>query len=230
MTRPLRVISSMATRRLLIDATLAWQQERRGHAVTLESVGGVDAVRRVRDGEAFDVIILAADTIDSLVVAGLIVATSKTDLLRSDVAIAVRAGAPHPDIASESALRDAVRAAKRIGYSTGPSGIALVHLFERWNLAQAMRDRLVQAPPGIPVARLVAQGDVELGFQQRSELLNEHGIDVIGGMPPGTEIVTTFSGGVASSSTATTDAHGLLEFLRSPHVADLARTRGMQPA
>jgi molybdate transport system substrate-binding protein len=230
MTRPLRVISSMATRSVLAEAMSIWPRERGGHAVTLESVGGVDAVRRVRDGEAFDVIVLAADTIDSLAAAGLIVAPSKTDLLRSDVAIAVRAGAPHPDVASEGALRDAVRAAKRIGYSTGPSGIALVHLFERWNLAQAMRDRLVQAPPGIPVARLIAQGDVELGFQQRSELLNEHGVDVIGGMPPGTEIVTTFSGGVASSSSATADARGLLEFLRSPHVADLARKHGMQPA
>ena len=144
----------MATRSVLAGAASIWQQERGGHAVTLVSVGGVDAVRRVRDGEAFDVIVLALDTIDSLVAAGLIVATSKTDLLRSDVAIAVRAGAPHPDVASEGALRDAVRAAKRIGYSTGPSGIALVHLFERWNLAQAMRERLVQAPPGIPVARL----------------------------------------------------------------------------
>ena len=211
----------MATRSVLAEATSAWQQERAGPAVTLESVGGVDAVRRVRDGEAFDVIVLAADAVDSLVAAGLIDSTSKTDLLRSDVAIAVRAGAPHPDIASESALRDTVRAAKRIGYSTGPSGIALVHLFERWDLAQAIRDRLVQAPPGIPVAALHRQGNVELGFQQRSELLNAHGVDVIGRMPPGAEIFTTFSGGVASSSTATDDARDLLEFLGSSHVADL---------
>ena len=120
---------------------------------------------------------------------------ARADLVSSAVAMAVSTGAPRPDVASEGALRDAVRAAKRIGYSTGPSGTRS-STCSSIGTARARWDRLVQAPPGVPVAHAHQRdGDAELGFQQLSELLHEHGIDVIGSMPPGTEIVTTFSAG-----------------------------------
>jgi molybdate transport system substrate-binding protein len=220
-------ISSMATRQLLADVVADWHHF--GGKVSFESVGGVDAARRVGDGAKFDVAVLAADAIDKLIEAGRIVADSKIDLVRSAVAIAVRAGAPRPAVDTEAALRAAMLSARAIGYSTGPSGVALQKLFERWEI-DATGLRIVQAPPGVPVGTLIARGDVELGFQQLSELMHLQGIDVIGPMPPGLEIVTTFSGGVCTASTQPDAARALLDFIRSP-VADAAKWRhGMQPA
>jgi molybdate transport system substrate-binding protein len=110
-------ISSMATRLLLAELADAYQR-RSGVAVHFESVGGVDAARRVHAGEAFDVVVLAAEAIDSLITSGRVVAGSRVDLVRSGVAIAVRAGAPRPDIATEYALRKALGSARTVGYST----------------------------------------------------------------------------------------------------------------
>lgn len=227
MNNPLNGISSMATRQVLADVAADWKHF--GREVLFESVGGVEAAKRVQDGAKFDVVVLAADAIDRLVEAGRIIADSKTDLVRSSVAIAVRAGASPPAIDTEAALRAAVMSARTIGYSTGPSGIALQRLFERWEIAVSTGPRVVQAPPGVPVGALIARGEVELGFQQLSELMHLKGIDVIGPMPPGLEIVTTFSGGVCTASTQADAARALLDFIRSP-VADAAKWRhGMQP-
>ena len=217
----------MATRQVLADAADAWRHS--GGDVAFESVGGVEAARRVQDGEPFDIVVLAADAIDKLVAAGRIVAGSKTDLARSAVAIAVRAGAPRPAIDTEAALRDAVLSARTIGYSTGPSGVALQQLFARWGINEVIAPHIVQAPPGVPVGALIARGDVALGFQQMSELMHLEGINVIGPMPPGLEIVTTFSGAVCAASTQPDAARALLDFIRSPAADEAWRRHGMQP-
>jgi molybdate transport system substrate-binding protein len=222
-------ISSMATRLLLADLADAYRQ-RSGVLASFESVGGVDAAKRVAAGEAFDVVVLAADAIDKLAAAGHVVAGSRVDLVQSAVAVAVRAGAPRPDIGSEAALRLAVQAARSIGYSTGPSGVALTALFERWGIADALRERIVQAPPGVPVGTLVARGEVELGFQQLSELMHLDGIHIIGPMPAETPIFTTFSGALCAASTQAPAVQALLEFMRSPASAELKQRHGMQPA
>jgi molybdate transport system substrate-binding protein len=222
-------ISSMATRQVLAELAGAWRK-RCGVDVVFESVGGVDAAKRVQAGEPFDVVVLVAEAIDRLVAGGRVVDGSKTDLACSPVAIAVRAGAQRPDIASESALKRAVLAARTLGHSTGPSGTALLKLFERWGILDAVRGRIVQAPPGVPVGRLVADGDVELGFQQRSEMMNVPGIDVLGPMPPGCEIVSTFSAGLCAASKQAEAVRALIEFMHSPAVADAKRRHGMEPA
>lgn len=225
----IRGISSMATRRILAELAGAYRR-RSGVAVEFESVGGVDAARRVRSGEPFDVTVLAADAIDGLVASGHVLAGSRVDLVRSGVAIAVRADAARPDVATADALRRAVLAARTVGYSTGPSGAALLALLDRWGIAEAVRDRLVQAPAGVPVGTLVARGEVELGFQQSSELQHLPGIALLGPMPPGAEIVTIFSGGVCAASTRPAAARALLDFMRSPAAAEAARRHGMDPA
>src|SRR5574337_255987 len=229
MTAPITGISSMATRQVLAELAEAYRQ-RSGVEVRVTSVGGVDAARRVQAGEAFDIVVLARDAIDALVVAGRVEAATTTDLVHSGVSIAVRAGAHRPGVDSVPALRQAVLEARTIGYSTGPSGIALLKLFERWGIAQALQGRLVQAPPGVPVGALVGRGEVELGFQQLSELLSLPGIDIIGSMPVGAEIVTTFSAGrcTVSKQPAATDA--LLRFLASSDAAEAKRRHGMDPA
>ena len=228
MSSALKVISSMATKRLLADLVALYRQTTT-QDVSVESVGGVDAAKRVRAGEAFDAVALAADAIDALIASGHIVAGSRVDLVRSGVAVAVRAGAPPPDIGSEEAVKQAVLAARSLSYSTGPSGVQLAKLFERWGIAESVQARLVQAPPGVPVGSLVAEGKADLGFQQLSELMSLPGIDVIGPLPPTIQIVTTFSAGLAATSTQPEAVRAMLAFLRSPATAQAKRDNGMEP-
>jgi len=220
----------MATRALLAELTAAYARRHPGVEVAIESIGGVDAAKRVVAGEAFDVVVLAADAIDKLLAAGRVRAGSKVDLVHSGVAVAVRAGAPRPDIGSEAAVRQAVIAAPTLGYSTGPSGVALAQLFERWGIAAQIAPRLVTAPPGVPVGALVARGEVALGFQQLSELMHLDGIDVLGPLPAAIQITTTFSAGVCTASVQPDAARALLDFLASPDTAATKQRHGMEPA
>ncbi|MBL0428126.1 substrate-binding domain-containing protein [Ramlibacter alkalitolerans] len=229
MTATLQGISSMATRQVLNELAQAYGQ-RTGHKVVVESVGGVDAARRVAAGERFDFVVLAADAIDKLLAGGQAVAGSRVDLVESGVAIAVKEGAPRADISSEEALRRAVLAAETVGYSTGPSGVALVKLFERWDIAQDLQGRLVQAPPGVPVGALVARGDVALGFQQLSELIHLEGITILGPMPLAVQINTIFAGALCATSQQPDAVRALLAFMASPDAAAPKRRNGMEPA
>lgn len=219
----------MATRGLL-DELAATYSQRAGVPVSFLSVGGVDAAQRVSAGEAFDVVALASDAIDKLIAAGKLDATGKVDLVRSGVGVAVREGAERPDISSEDALRSTVRNAARIAYSTGPSGVALIALFERWGMADTLRSRLLQAPPGVPVGALVARGDAGLGFQQMSELIGVEGIQLLGPLPPEIQIVTTFSAAPVVGATQPAAVRALLGFLGSADSADAKRRHGMEAA
>lgn len=224
----LRAISSMATRAVLADLVQAWQQQG-GAPVALQSVGGVDAARRVREGEALDVVLLASDATDALIDQGHAVAGSKVDWVRSSTAVAVREGAERPDIGSEAALKQAVLQAQSIGYSTGPSGKALLALFARWGITAQLESRLVQARPGVPVGQLVAQGEAALGFQQLSELLHVPGITVVGELPPAVAIDTVFSGALVKGCGDAEAARGFLAFLAGPQAMAAKRHHGMQP-
>ncbi|MEO8300078.1 MAG: substrate-binding domain-containing protein [Burkholderiales bacterium] len=229
-TQPLKIVSSMATRQVLTELLEAYHQAAPQQPVRFESLGGVDAARRVRAGEAFDAVVLAADAIEQLTSEGHLRAGSRVDLVHSGVSVAVRAGAPRPDLGSEHAVRQAVLAAPSLGYSTGPSGVQLLKLFDRWGISAQVKDRLRQAPPGVPVGQMVAQGDVALGFQQLSELIHLPGIDVVGPLPPAIRIDTTFSAAVATASTQPEAALAVLAFLASPAAAEAKRRNGLLPA
>jgi len=218
----------MATRRLLGEM-IAQFEKTSPHRVALESVGGLDAAKRVRAGEPLDVVVLAREVIDDLIGAARIVEGSRVDVAVSAIGVAVRSGTPHPDISSADGVRAAVLAARRIGYSTGPSGQYLAKLFASWDPDGRLKDRITVAPVGVPVGSLVARGDIDLAFQQLSELGGD-GIDVVGQLPPDIQMMTTFSGGVARASAQPDAARGLLAFLASPALTPIKREHGMDAA
>jgi molybdate transport system substrate-binding protein len=229
----------MATRRLLADLAAAFSQgggpdeARPTHAasaIEVVSMGGVDAAKRVAAGEPFDGVVLASGALDQLIMHGHVLSGSRVDIVNSPMAVAVRAGQASPSIETEDAVRQAVLSAPQIGYSTGPSGDHLLALFERWGIGAAVKDRLVQARPGIPVASLVASGEVAIGFQQLSELMNVDGVHVVGLLPAAIQGTTTFSGGIARVSTQADRVRELLAFMASPAVAEIKRRNGMEPA
>ena len=222
----LKLISSMATRQLLADFAARWQ-DRSGIKVVVESVGGVDAAKRVQAGEVFDGVVLAGDAIDKLIASGHLLAGSRIDLVHSNVAVAVKAGALVPDISSEAALRRAIEAASSIGYSTGPSGVALIKLFERWGLSGDLASRLVQAPPGVPVAALVARGEVALGFQQLSELINQEGITVVGVLPESVAITTVFSAATSALCEQVDKLGEFITWMEAPDSLAIKQRHGM---
>ena len=220
----------MATRLLLADMAAQWKLTA-GINVVVESVGGLDAAKRVQAGEAFDGVVLAQEAIDKLIASGHVVAGSRVDLVSSSVAVAVRAGSPLPDISSEAALRSAVLAAPTIGYSTGPSGVAIMALFERWGLTetlQTLQSRIVQTPPGVPVGSLVARGELALGFQQLSELMHLQGISVVGTLPEPVAITTIFSIAACTVNSSRDELSRFSAFMASADVAQAKLKHGMQ--
>jgi len=219
-------ISSMATRSLLAELARS-HVAAGGTPLEVESVGGVDAARRVQAGEPFDLVFLAADAIAKLIASGHVLADSRVDLVRSQVAVAVKARAQMPAIASSSDVRNAVLGATSIGYSTGPSGSALLALFEQWGIVAEVQAKLRQAAAGVPVAAMVARGEVELGFQQRSEMIDAPGIQVLGDLPTEIAIVTVFSGAVCSASKRVDEARALLSAFAAPVHAAIKLHHGM---
>lgn len=219
----LKGISSMATRRVLDELAAAYTAV----PVDVLSIGGVDVERRIEGGEAFDFVVLAAATITRLAASGRVHLDGSVDLARSGMAIAIPAGAARPDGSSEAAVRRAVESAQGVGYSTGPSGKHVLRLIERWGLAASAR--LVEAPPGVPVATLLARGDAGIGFQQMSELLDMPGIQIAGPMPPDIQLTTVFRAAVCAASAHREQTEALLRYFASPGTAAVKRRCGMEP-
>ena len=225
----LKLISSMATRDILGELVPRYQRAT-AQAVASEAAGGVDVAKRVQAGEAVDVVILSSNAIDKLIAENKLLAGSRVDLVKSGIAVAVRAGSAKPDISSESAVKDAVLAAKTLSFSTGPSGIYLEKMFERWGILEKIRSRIMVPPPGVPVGSLVAGGAVELGFQQLSELLGVPDVDVIGPLPAAIQSITIFSGGISTSCRDPEAARAFLHYLASPAVSAVKQQHGMEAA
>jgi molybdate transport system substrate-binding protein len=135
-----------------------------------------------------------------------------------------------PDLSSAACVKQAVLQAPSVSYSTGPSGVALIKMFEACGILPSLQDRLLQAPAGVPVGELVAQGQAALGFQQLSELIHVPGITIAGPLPPEIQINTTFCGGIGALSTQVQAAQELLSFMSSTDADDAKRRQGMTPA
>ena len=186
----------MATRHILAD--LAHEYEaRHGTRIEIRSMGGVEAAKLARAGEATDIVVLASKVMGALEAEGHLARSETRDFARSEIGVAVRKGSALPSVASEQAVRQAVLDGRKLCYSTGPSGDHLKALCKEWGVAP---ERVLIAPPGVPVATLVANGDADLGFQQLSELIGQPGIEVVGALPPEIQAITVFSAGIAINS------------------------------
>ena len=183
---------------------------------------------RLQRGEPADVVILAASALDELIKQGKVVAGSRVDLVRSRIGMAVRAGAPRPDITSVEALTQTLLRAKSIGVSSSASGIYLsTDLFQRLGIAEQLKGKIRISEEA--VGTLVAGGDAEIGFQQISELLAVPGIDYVGTLPAAVQRETVFSAGIVSGARAPDAARALLKFFASPAVAPIIRKTGAEP-
>jgi molybdate transport system substrate-binding protein len=200
-----------------------------GHTVTTTFTGTLDAQKRIAAGEAYDLIVMAGPAIDDLIKSGRIVPGSRVDLARSGIGVAVRTGAPRPDIHSTEALKKTLLAAKSIGYSSGPSGVYLTGVFRRLGISDQIKSKLMQTATGVFVGSIVASGEVEIDFQQVSELAHYPGIDYVGPLPADIQNVTVFSSGLRIGAKSVDAAKAWITFLTSPAAAAVFRSKSMEP-
>jgi molybdate transport system substrate-binding protein len=224
----IRVMASSAFKEAYLELVPQFEQASK-HKVVTSFVGSADIMKRMKAGESTDLVILAGNSVDELIKLGKVVPGSRVDLAKSGVGVAVRAGAPKPDISSGDALKRALLAAKSIGYSSGPSGAYLAGLFQRMGIADELKPKIKQTPPGVAVGDLIARGEAEIGFQQVSELLSIKGIDFVGPLPPDAQHITVFSAGLHVSAMEPAAAKALVTFLISPASVPAIRKNGMEP-
>jgi molybdate transport system substrate-binding protein len=226
-TAALTAISSMATRALLAELLPACEAAT-GCRLTVESVGGVDAAKRVRAGEAFDLVILAADALEKLRGEGWV--GPPRALVDSGISAAVREGSPRPDVSTLPALAAALRASRGIGVSTGPSGVQLLARLEAWGLMPELREKLVQPPPGTPVGTLLAQSEIDIAFQQTAELIHLPGLALLEPLATEAQILTTFGAAIGRGCRDVHASARVLDHFASPACDAAKRRHGFEPA
>ena len=222
------VLASVAVKEAYLELVPQFEKASSHKVVTTWS-GTADIMKRMKAGESFDLIIMAANSLEELTQLGKIAPGSRVDLAKSGVGVAVRKGAPRPDISSGDALKRALLSVKSIGYSSGPSGVYVAGLFERMGIAEQLKPKLKQPPSGASVGEMIARGEAEIGFQQVSELIHVAGIDFLGPLPPDIQKITVFSSGIHAGATQPGAAKALVKFLTSPAAAAVIKKNGMEP-
>jgi molybdate transport system substrate-binding protein len=184
---------------------------------------------RLARGEPADVLILVGYALDDLIKQGKATAESKVDLVRSPIGIAVKSGAPKPDISSADAVKRALLEAKSVAYSDSASGVYVsTEMFAKLGIVDAMKGKARQIP-ATPVGEIVARGEAEIGMQQIAELRPVAGIDIIGPLPPDLQKITVFSAGIATGSKEPEAGKVLIKFLASPAARDALVKSGLDP-
>jgi molybdate transport system substrate-binding protein len=184
---------------------------------------------RLERGEPADVLIMVGYALGDLVKNGKVIADSRVDLVKSPIGLAVKAGAPHPDISSADAVKRALLAAKSIAYSDSASGVYVsTEMFQKLGIADEMKDK-ARKIPATPVGEIVAKGEAEIGLQQVSELKPVQGIDIVGALPDELQKITVFSAGIATGSKEPEAGKALIKFLGSPAARDEIVKSGMDP-
>ena len=200
-----------------------------GNTVKITYTGTLDAKKRIAAGEFFDLLIMASPEIESFLASGTLAPGSRVDLAKSGVGIGVKAGAPKPDISTIEAFKKTLLAAQSIGYSTGPSGVYVIGLFDKLGVADAVKPKLKQTPTGVFVGTLVASRETEIGIQQVSEMSHYPGVDYVGALPADIQKYTMFTSGLSATAKQPEAAKALVKFTTSPAAADAYKKRGMEP-
>lgn len=225
----IKVLSSIATREAYLE--LVPQFERgSGHKVATTWAGTTAIMQRMAAGETYDLVIISSSELDELTRQGKIVSGSRVDLAKSGIGVAVRAGAPRPDISSSEALKRALLAAKTVGYTSGPSGVYMAGLIEKMGIAAEVKPRHRTVPSGGTVGTIIASGDAEIGFQQVSELVHIDGIDYIGPLPADVQCVTVFSCGLQTRAAQPDAAKALVLYLSTPSAVAVMKKHGLEAA
>ena len=232
----IKVLSALAMMTVMEDLGPKFERAT-GHklALTFATVGGV--VKRVQEGETADVVIILRQTIDSFVKDGKAAADNVTVIARSGIGVAVRKGAPKPDISSPEALKRTLLAAKSITYGNpadgGASGIHLAKVFDRLGIANEMKPKTVFPPSpggGLAVGGLVAKGEAEIGMHQIQDLIRVAGIDIVGPLPGDLQATIVFAAAVMADARDAEVSKRLVDFLRTPEAAAVIKAKGMEPA
>jgi len=223
------VISTQATQEAYQELVAQFEKAT-GHKVKTFFSGTLNVQKKLADGEPCDLIIMAGPAIDEQIKLGKAVAGSRVDLAKSGTGLAVKKGAAKPDISSADALKKTLLTVKSIGYSTGPSGVYMLSVFEKLGIADQVKGKLRQTPSGVFVGTLIANGDAEVGFQQISELVHFAGIDYVGPLPGDLQRMTMFSTGIHSGAKQADAARALVKFLTAPAAAPVIRKHGLEPA
>jgi molybdate transport system substrate-binding protein len=228
----IRVMTSGAFTAAHLELAKTFEQ-REGHRVITEATsmgtGETSIESRLDRGEAIDVVIVAADALDQFIVKGRVVSGSRVDLARSAIGMAVRSGAPKPDISTVDALRRTLLAATSIAYSASVSGAYLTtELFQQLGVADQVLPKSRRIV-GERVGAVVARGEAEIGFQQVSELLPVPGIDYVGPLPAAVQRVTVFAAGVGTAGRSHAAGKRYIEFLASPAAIATIRKTALEP-
>lgn len=205
-------------------------EKKTGHKVTTAWLPTVEMMQRLKAGEVSDVVLISAANMDELAKLGVVVPGSRVEVVKSGIGVAIRKGAPRPDISSAAKLKETLLAAKSVSYSTGPSGVYLVSLFEKLGLTEALKPKL-KVIQGTPVGVLVARGEAEIGFQQVPEIIPVQGIEYLGPLPAEVQFTTVFPMAVHVKADAAHAAAGKqwIEFLHAPEAAAVMKKFGLEP-
>ena len=224
----IRVMASAAFKPAYLELVPEFERAT-GHKVVTDWVSTVHMMQRLKGDESPDLVIMASDAIEELTQLGKLAAGSSVALVKSGIGVAVRKGAARIDISSGASVKSALLAAKSIAYSTGPSGVYLVGLFQRMGIADLLQPKL-KVVQGEPAAAAVARGEVEIAFQQISELLPVAGIDLLGPLPPDIQHIAVFQAALSVRSQQPEAARALVKFFTSPAAHPVIRAKGLEPA
>ena len=224
----IKVLASGATKEV-IDGVLPGFEKTTGHKVAITFAGTANIKKRIAAGEMYDLIIVGGPVIDAFIQQGKITPGSRIDLMKSGVGVAVRAGAPKPNIGSSEALKKTLLSAKSIGYSSGPSGDYVVSMIGRMGIADQVKSKMKQVPSGTRISTMIESGEAEIGFQQVSELIHEKGINYLGPLPAEIQKITVFSAGLDTGAKQAEAAKALVKALTNSDAATVIKADGMEP-
>ncbi len=224
----LKVVAPNAVKESVLEIAARFEKDTGQHVSF--TWGGSEAIAtRIAAGEVFDVVVHTGPGVDRMAAEGKLVNGSRTDFSRSAVAVAVRTGLPRPDVSSIAALKAALLDAQSIAISSGASGRHLEQLFQKMGVAEQIKHKSKQPPSGAQIADMLARGDVDLGFQQVTELLHAKGIQYLGPLPAEAQNYTVWAAGVHSGAPQADAARAFSRALAAPESGAAIRKSGLDP-